>query len=260
MIAGDMTGLREKNRDKAAQDTAPGTAEQAAPVNRTDAFDFGPSTEVEVRELSDIDDSGDVVSSIFKAYDIRGIVGETLDADIARFEAHVSEAQRGAGGVITMPFFNGERTPNLPRAKACIVGLDSHNTRPENLLRSAVEGATFALRYGLDRLGDLGIEVQEILATGGGAGSATWRQVVADVCGAPVTVLRQDEGASFGAALQALSILDGGRGGDLTALTEQHLARNEGLCCEPDPSSARFYEETYQRYQEAVSAIRPLYS
>ena len=183
-----------------------------------------------------------------------------LDADIARFEAHVSEARRGAGGVITLPFFNGERTPNLPRAKACIVGLDSHNTRPENLLRSAVEGATFALRYGLDRLGDLGIEVQEILATGGGAGSATWRQVVADVCGAPVTVLRQDEGASFGAALQALSILDGGRGGDLTALTEQHLARNEGLCCEPDPSSARFYEETYQRYQEAVSAIRPLYS
>jgi xylulokinase len=188
-----------------------------------------------------------------------------LDADIARFEAQVSEAPRGAEGVITLPFFNGERTPNLPRAKACIVGLDGHNARPENLLRSAVEGATFALRYGLDRLGDLGIGVQEILLTGGGAGSATWRQVVADVCGAPVTVLQQDEGASFGAALQALSIIeggqgDGGRGGDLADLVDEHLARNEPLCCEPGQSAANFYDEAYGRYQRAVSAFKPLYA
>jgi xylulokinase len=182
-----------------------------------------------------------------------------LDADIARFEAQVSEAPRGAEGVITLPFFNGERTPNLPRAKACIVGLDSHNARPENLLRSAVEGATFALRYGLDRLGDLGIGVQEILLTGGGAGSATWRQVVADVCGAPVTVLQQDEGASFGAALQALSVLDGGRGGDLADLVEQHLVRNQPLCCEPDSAAVSCYDEAYGRYQRAVSAFMPLY-
>jgi xylulokinase len=183
-----------------------------------------------------------------------------LDTDIAGFEARIEHVARGSEGVITLPFFNGERTPNLPRAKACILGLDSHNTRPEVLLRSAVEGATFALRYGLDRLGGLGIDTREILLTGGGARSATWRQIVADACDAPVTVLQQEEGASFGAALQALSILDGGRGGDLQQLAERHLARNEDLCCEPDRSSARFYEETYQRYQEAVSAIGPLYS
>jgi xylulokinase len=183
-----------------------------------------------------------------------------LDADIGRFEAYVSEAPRGAEGVLTLPFFNGERTPNLPRAKACIVGLDSHNTRPENLLRSAVEGATFALRYGLDRLGDLGIGVQEILLTGGGAGSATWRQVVADVCGAPVTVLRQNEGASFGAALQALSVIEGGQGGDLADLVDEHLARNEPLCCEPGRSAANFYDEAYGRYLQAVNAFKPLYA
>jgi xylulokinase len=183
-----------------------------------------------------------------------------LDADLAEFEARIAGASPGAEGVITLPFFNGERTPNLPRAKGCILGLDGHNTRPGTLLRSATEGATFALRFGLDRLRDLGIETREIVLTGGGAGSATWRQIVADVCGAPVTVLRQDEGASFGAALQALSVLDGGQDGGLADLVDEHLERNEPLCCEPEPSAAQFYDEAYRRYQQAVNAVRTLYA
>lgn len=186
---------------------------------------------------------------------MRGMLG----ADITQFESAVSSSPRGAEGVITLPFFNGERTPNLPRAKACIVGLDSRNARPANLLRSALEGATFALRYGVERMRTLGIETSEIVLTGGGAGSATWRQVVSDVCATPVTVLEQDEGASFGAALQALSILHGGKGGDLPVLASEHLARNKALSCNPQKSSINFYDDAYGNYQEAVRAITPLY-
>lgn len=185
---------------------------------------------------------------------MRGLLG----ADIAAFETAVSRSPRGADGVITLPFFNGERTPNLPNAKGCIVGLDSQNTKRENLLRSAMEGATFALRFGVDRMCDLGIDAQEILLTGGGAGSATWRQVVADVCNAPVTVLRQDEGAGFGAALQALAALD--KEPDMQALADRHLAPNEALCREPDNSAVNFYNEAYAKYQESVEAITPLYT
>jgi xylulokinase len=186
---------------------------------------------------------------------IRGM----LKADIKAFESGVSSAPRGAEGIITLPFFNGERTPNLPRAKACILGLDSQNTRPENLLRSAMEGATFALRYGVDRLRELGIDASEIVLTGGGVGSATWRQAVADICGTPVTVLEQNEGASFGAALQALSVLEQGGEKDLQGLADHHLSRNEALCCEPKKSSVNFYNEAYRDYQSAVGAITPLY-
>jgi len=182
-----------------------------------------------------------------------------LNADINEFENGVSSAPRGAEGIITLPFFNGERTPNLPRAKACIVGLDSQNTRPENLLRSAMEGATFALRYGVDRLRELGIDASEILLTGGGVGSPTWRQAVADICGAPVTVLEQNEGASFGAALQALSVLEQAGEGDLQDLADRHLSSNEKLCCEPKKSSVNFYNEAYRDFQSAVGAITPLY-
>lgn len=183
-----------------------------------------------------------------------------LNSDIADFENRVSRSPRGADGVITLPFFNGERTPNLPRAKACIIGLDGYNTRPENLLRSALEGATFALRYGIDRLSELGIDASEVLLTGGGVGSATWRQVVADVCGAPVTVLQQDEGASFGAALQALAVLDQCDPGDFQQLANDHLTRNESMCCEPNESAVNFYNAAYQNYQESVAAITPLYT
>jgi xylulokinase len=187
------------------------------------------------------------------------VIRRLLKSDLPEFERQISQSPQGAEGIITLPFFNGERTPDLPRAKACIIGLDSQNSQPENLLRSAVEGATFALRYGIDRLRSLGIEANEILLTGGGANSATWRQVVADVCGAPVTVLSQDEGASFGAALQALSALQGGGQQDLQQLAEDHLSRNEEWCCQPIGSSVSFYAECYQNYQQAVSAMTPLY-
>ncbi|MFC1689753.1 xylulokinase [Pseudomonadota bacterium] len=183
-----------------------------------------------------------------------------LKADIREFESAVRRSPRGAEGVITLPFFNGERTPNLPRAKACVMGLDSQNTRPENLLRSALEGATFALRYGVDRLGELGVDAAEILLTGGGVGSPTWRQAVADICNAPVTVLEQNEGASFGAALQALAVVEQGGEKDLQELAEHHLSRNESLCCEPEKSSVNFYNEAYRDYQSAVGAITPLYT
>jgi xylulokinase len=187
---------------------------------------------------------------------MRGLLG----AGITEFEAQVSSAPRGASGVITLPFFNGERTPDLPRARACIVGLDGANIRPRNLLRSAMEGATFALRYGIEKLQHLDLSADEILLTGGGANSATWRQVVADVCDAPVTVLEQDEGASFGAALQALAVVEGVAPDELQMLCDRHLTRNESLSCEPDQPAVSFYSEAYQAYQAAVRAISPLYT
>jgi xylulokinase len=181
-----------------------------------------------------------------------------LGADIASFEAQISFAPRGADGVLTLPFFNGERTPNLPHARGCIVGLSSSNTKPANLLRSAVEGATFALRFGIEELAALGVQASEIMLTGGGVDSAKWRQLVADICGAPVTVLDNDEGAAFGAALQALQVLQDGA--DIADLTREHLARDEGRCCEPRKAAVNFYNDAYREYQRAVEAVAGMYS
>ncbi len=187
------------------------------------------------------------------------LLRKLLDTDIDGFEALVSRAPRGAGGLLTLPFFNGERTPNLPRARGCLIGMDAQNTQPGHVLRSGMEGATFALRYGIDELRGLGIATDTVMLTGGGMKSATWRQVVADVCNAPVTVLEQDEGAGFGAALQALAVLDGGGDTALGAICDEHLTRAEALCSEPSRAAVNFYDEAYARYRQAVDAVTPLY-
>jgi len=184
---------------------------------------------------------------------MRGLLG----ADISSFEAQISSAPRGADGVITLPFFNGERTPNLPDAKGCIIGLNSHNTNSENLLRSAVEGATFALKFGIDELISLGVDASEIVLTGGGANSGKWRQLVADICAVPITVLKQDEGAAFGAALQALQLVE--TGASIEELVDVHLDRDEARCCEPRDSAVNSYREIYGEYGRAVNATSSLY-
>ena len=59
-------------------------------------------------------------------------------------------------------------------------------------------GATFALRFGIDELSALGVTAREIVLTGGGVRSDKWRQLVADICAAPVTVYRQGEAPLLG--------------------------------------------------------------
>ena len=181
-----------------------------------------------------------------------------LGADMASFETQIATAGRGAEGVITLPFFNGERTPNLPKARAGILGLNSHNTRSENLLRSAVEGATYSLKFGIDQLAALGVEAQEIVVTGGGAGSDEWRQLVADICDAPAVVLEQDEGAAFGAALQALQVVE--KGAAIEDLVDQHLTKDDSRSCEPRAAAVNNYQELYKEYQRAVEAVASIYT
>ena len=106
-----------------------------------------------------------------------------------------------------LPYFNGERTPALPHAKAVLYGITGHNYTSENLCRAAMEGATLGLRYGLDVLCRQGIMPQEIRLVGGGAKSALWRQVVADTFDCTVVCPESSEAGAMGAALQAIVVL-----------------------------------------------------
>ena len=184
-----------------------------------------------------------------------GIPARDLDREIA-------SVAPGADGLVTLPFFDGERTPNLPRGKGCLLGLSSQNCTPQHLLRSAVEGATFALRYGLERLAELGASGSAIVLTGGGANSAAWRQIVADVCRRPVTVLRQTEGACFGAALQALWSLERQRDASaaVAAVVSSHLDPDPAASTEPQAATADCYDRHYGAYRRAVAQVTPLYS
>jgi xylulokinase len=185
-----------------------------------------------------------------------------LGIGVDDFDSSIAAVPAGADGLLALPFFNGERTPNLPGAKASLLGLDATNCSRGHLLRATVEGATFGLKFGIDELAALGLHGNEIVVTGGGANSRIWQGIVADVTDLPVTVLRQTEGAGFGAALQALWTLE--RKSDATVsirdVTDAHLERDTSQGAAPDRANVERYRDAYAGYQRALSHIAPIYT
>jgi xylulokinase len=168
----------------------------------------------------------------------------------------------GAGGLLMLPFFNGERTPNLPDGRGSLFGMTATNLTPANLYRAAMEGAVYSLKNGYDAFVDAGMRFEAIRLTGGGSHSAVWRQMVADVFGLPVDVPEQAEGAAFGAALQALwaSERAGDTGADLAALAAAHVRLDPRLSAHPHAEATAAYAAQYQRFLSHLDAIRPLYA
>ena len=156
-----------------------------------------------------------------------------LGFDHAGLERAVLAAPPGAGGLLFLPYLQGERTPNLPQGSGVLHGLTTSNMTPAHLARATMEGATLGLAYGLERLRTLGIAPTEIRLTGGGSKSAVWRQLCADIFGCPVTTLRNAEGAALGGAIQALALVEGKPLGELVSKyvqinpDETHRPRNE---------------------------------
>ncbi|GAB2516531.1 xylulokinase [Microbulbifer agarilyticus] len=183
------------------------------------------------------------------------ITRNALGKSIPECEELLAQSQAGAGGVISLPFYNGERVPNLPHAQASLHGVTASNATPANLYRAAMEGATFTLRRGLDAFARAGQEFTAIRLTGGGAKSPHWRQMVADVFNLPVEVPAQQEGAAFGAALQALWACSDDNASSVQL--SEHIALDENLGCEPQADSASAYQTHYQNYLELLSQQYP---
>ncbi|RPE81201.1 xylulokinase [Vulcaniibacterium tengchongense] len=176
-------------------------------------------------------------------------------------EALLAQTAPGAGGVLLLPFFNGERTPNLPGGRGALFGLDPLNTAPANVYRAAMEGATYSLRHGYDAFVAAGLRFERICLTGGGSNSPAWRQMVADVFELPVEVPEQSEGAAFGAALQALWASQRARGGaSLAELAQAHVRMRADRAAAPDPERAAAYRIHYRRFLRHLDAVRPLYA
>ena len=177
-------------------------------------------------------------------------------------DSHIRATEPGAGGITMLPFLNGERTPDLPLAKGALTGLTPHNASAANFYRAAMEGATFSLKHGFEAFASAGMRFDHIVLTGGGAGSAEWRQMVADVFDVPVQVPRDVEGAAFGAALQALWALSRAEGNEtgFAEIVDTHVAFDEALACTPHAGRVEAYRAPYQRFLDHLAAIQRLYA
>ncbi len=109
----------------------------------------------------------------------------------------------GSDGLLWAPYLMGERTPHLdPKARAALIGLTASHTRG-HIVRAILEGVAFSLRDSFTLIAGMGVPVRNIRLGGGGARSALWRQIQADVYGREVEILEAEEGAAYGAAILA---------------------------------------------------------
>lgn len=138
-------------------------------------------------------------------------IARLLGVDHAGLASLALTAEPGADGVVLIPYFEGERTPNLPDAKAGLHGLTLASTTPANLARAAVEGMLCGLADGLDAVRAVGVREQRILLIGGAAQNPAVSAVAAQVFDAPVVIPAPGEYVADGAAAQAAWALTGTR-------------------------------------------------
>ena len=183
-----------------------------------------------------------------------------LGLNIEDMNQKAASAPLGSEGLTLLPYFNGERTPALPNAKAVLYGITGVNYNSENLCRSAMEGATLGLRYGLDVLRQRGIETHEIRLVGGGAKSALWRQMVADTFDCTVVCPESSEAGAMGAALQAMWCYRNIKEGDTSfeGITQEFVSMDESTRTDPQINSVNQYREIYQQYLELNEIMTPL--
>jgi xylulokinase len=138
-------------------------------------------------------------------------IARLLGVDHDELGALALAAEPGSGGLVLQPYFEGERTPNLPDATATIFGLTLASTTRENLARAAIEGMLCGLADGLVAVIARGVAVDRLSLIGGAAANPAVATVAATVFGLPVTVPEPGEYVARGAALQAAWMLTGVR-------------------------------------------------
>ncbi|MBI4878462.1 MAG: xylulokinase [Planctomycetes bacterium] len=171
---------------------------------------------------------------------------ETLTAEAERVPA-------GCSGLLFVPYLLGERVPDLPRATGCLFGLRPGLLSAGALFRAAIEGTSLNLGWGIERMRRLGIDVSRVRLAGGGSKNRLWREVLADVLGAPVEALLEPESAALGAALSACWTRRRAAGDPVSADSVcQDFVRLEPGEIEPDPARGALYQELLERFRDTV--------
>ena len=174
----------------------------------------------------------------------------------ASFDELVNEAaqvEACSEGLLFLPYLSGERTPHPdPSARGAFVGLTIRHRRA-HMTRAVLEGVAFGLKDGFILMQDAGLgSVDQVRVSGGGAKSALWRQILADVLGAELVTVNTTEGAAYGAALLA------GVAGGAWPVVDSACAQTIKVTARisPDESHVNRYAQMYDNYRALYPALR----
>jgi xylulokinase len=183
--------------------------------------------------------------------------GAGADHQLESYEkltAEAANAPPGCDGLLWAPYLMGERTPHLdPAARGVLVGLTASHTRA-HVIRAILEGVAFSLRDTFTIFREIGVPVKTIRLGGGGARSALWRQIQADVYGQPVETVEAEEGAAYGAAIVAGVGAGAWPTVEAACATIVRVARNVSPNSEDLPVMDKAYA-VYRRIYPAMKSI-----
>ena len=190
------------------------------------------------------------------------MVREDFGLTHEQFATEAAKAPAGSGGLLLLPYLEGERTPNVPHGTGVWFGATPRTFTAPCFARAAMEGVTLGMNYGLRRLGELGVKPKQIRATGGGAKSKFWRQIMADVFDAEVVTIKVSEGAAYGAALQALWAwrLAKGERVSIHDITSRFVQLNRAETTVPTRENARLYRELQGMQDELSRSLRSAFT
>jgi xylulokinase len=176
----------------------------------------------------------------------------------AEYDALTAEAATspvGSHGLFWLPYMMGERTPHLDStARGGWIGVTAKHTRA-HLLRSVMEGVSYSLKDCLDIIEHLGVSVESVRASGGGARSFFWRQLLADIFGKRVTTLGTQEGSAYGAAL--LSMVATGAYSSVPEACRALIREMDSVM--PRPHESQIYRRGHEVYRALYPTLRPIY-
>ena len=190
------------------------------------------------------------------------MVRKDFGIDHAAFEKMAAKAPAGCDGLFLLPYLEGERTPNVPEGTGVYFGVNARTFTAHHFARATMEGVTLGMNYGLRRLARLGVKAKQIRATGGGANSKLWRQIMADVFNTEVVTLAVGEGAAYGAALQALWCwrLQAGEKMKIENITDEFVTLNRTQTAGPIQVNAKRYSELQSVQDAASRALRGVFA
>lgn len=177
---------------------------------------------------------------------LRDLSGET-PYEVLYEEA--AGAGPGAGGLLALPYFAGERTPLFdPGLRGAIVGLTAAHGRG-HLFRALMEAAAYAVRHNLETMREAGATIASLRSSGGGAAGALWPQIVSDITGLAQDVRGGPSQAGVGAALLAAIATD--------AATLETTWPQPTVRVAPHPDTAFLYDQLYRSFRELAVVTRP---
>ncbi len=180
------------------------------------------------------------------AGDERALAERRGENAFALLAESASNVPPGADGLITLPYFSGERSPiNDPRAKGVFFGLGLSHTRA-HIYRSCLEGIAFGLRHNIEAMAEIGEQPRRLVAIGGGVQQALWLQICSDVTGLGQELPAQTIGAAYGDAY--IAGMAAGIFNDWRPLRESWLRIARRV--QPNPEVKATYDRLYAVYRD----------